>query len=71
MDKLLIAGRQQTDLKQRQKTYEQVLVIWARDLPLIPLIHTEQIVVTRSEVTGFQLQKTANLFFGPVGWQSL
>ena len=71
MDNLLIAGRQQTDLNQRQKTYEQALVIWARDLPLIPLIHTEQIVVTRSEVTGFQLQKTANLFFGPVGWQSL
>ena len=70
MDKLLIAGRQQTDLKKRQKIYEQALKIWARDLPLVPLIHTEQIVVTRSELTGFQLQKTANLFFGPVGWQS-
>ena len=71
MDNLLITGRQQTDITQRQKTYRQALMIWARDLPLIPLIHTKQIVVTRSEVTGFQLQKTANLFFGPISWQSL
>ncbi len=69
MDNLLVAGRQKTDLRQRQKIYEEALTLWARDLPLIPLLHSEQIVVTRSEVTGFQLQKTANLFFGSVGWQ--
>ena len=40
----------------------------ARDLPLVPLVHGESIVVWRSEVTGFQIQKDGNLRFGGVDW---
>ena len=71
MDVLLLAGRKETDRAQRQKIYEAVLARWALDLPLIPLIHTEQIAVMRREVTGFKLQKTGNIRLGPVGWESL
>lgn len=68
MDELLLAGRKETNLAKRQKIYEEALALWAQDMPLVPLVSTEQMVVMRKEVTGFQLSKNANIFLGPVGW---
>ena len=70
MDALLLAGRRETDPHDRQKIYEDVLALWARDMPLIPLVSTEQIVVMRREVTGFVLSGNANIFLGPIGWST-
>lgn len=69
MDELLIQGRRQTDTDERQRIYEQVLGIWRRDLPIVPLVHGENIVVMRSETASFQLQQTGTLHLGDVRWR--
>ncbi len=61
MDALLLAGRRETDAEKRQEIYEKVIGIWRRDLPIVPLVHGENIVVMRSEVEGFRLQRTGDL----------
>ena len=68
MDAYLLAARAETDPAKRQAIYERALKLWARDLPLVPLVSAEQIVVLRKEVTGFKLSKTGNHFFGSIGW---
>jgi peptide/nickel transport system substrate-binding protein len=68
MDELLLKARAETSIPERQKIYEKALALWARDMPLIPLVSTEQIVVMRREATGFRLSRVANIFLGPVGW---
>jgi peptide/nickel transport system substrate-binding protein len=70
MDRLLLEGRRQTDPARRQEIYEQVLSIWRRDMPIVPLVHGENIVVMRSEVEGFQLQKTGDLRLRGIGWRA-
>ncbi|MBC9867531.1 MAG: hypothetical protein F7O42_06550, partial [Opitutae bacterium] len=66
LDELLLAARKTGDLDQRQKLYEAVLEIWRRDLPYLPLVHGEDIVVLKSDVAGFTLAKTGDIFLGPV-----
>ena len=66
MDRLLIDARKVTDLDERQRLYEEVLTIWRRDLPLLPLVHGEDIVVFRSNIEGFVPSKTSDIFLGPV-----
>ncbi len=68
MDGFLLAARAETEPAKRQGIYEKALALWARDLPLVPLVSAVQIVVLRKEVTGFKLSKTGNHFFGPIGW---
>ncbi len=68
MDELLLAGRRTTDPAQRAAIYEQALALWRRDLPIIPLVHGDNIVVTRRELTDFKVQKIGDLRLGPVGW---
>jgi peptide/nickel transport system substrate-binding protein len=66
MDRLLIEARKVSALDKRQKIYEQALAIWRRDLPLLPLVHGEDITVFRSGITGFVPAKTGDVFLGPV-----
>lgn len=66
LDDLLLAARKTSDPDRRQKLYEGVLEIWRRDLPYLPLVHGEDIVVLKSDVAGFTLAKTADIFLGPV-----
>ncbi|MDX2108701.1 MAG: ABC transporter substrate-binding protein [Verrucomicrobiota bacterium] len=68
-DQLLLAARTTTDSNQRELLYQQALALWARDLPLIPLAVGEQIVVLRSEIKGFELQPTGDLYFNGCWWQ--
>ena len=68
MDALLDQGVRETDPARRQEIYEAALAIWARDLPLIPLVHGEQITVLRRELEGYDLHPSGNHFFGPVRW---
>lgn len=69
MDALLNRARTVSDTGERDRLYNQALVLWAKDLPIIPLVHAEQMIVMRQEVTGFTLSPTGNIFLGPVGWQ--
>lgn len=68
MDELLLAGRRETDPAERQEIYERALELWRRDLPIVPLVHGQNVVVLRSEVENFELQKTGDLRLGPIRW---
>jgi peptide/nickel transport system substrate-binding protein len=69
MDSLLDQGVTLTDPAKRAEIYEQALSIWAKDLPLIPLVHGEQITVLRREIENYQLHPVGIHYFGPVKWQ--
>ena len=70
MDTLLLAARRETDRARRAALYGQVIDLWRRDLPIIPLLHGENIAVLRREVTGFRIQKDGNLRLGGIGWDA-
>jgi len=66
MDRLLLAGRREVDTGTRQGIYQDALALWRRDLPILPLVHGEDVVVLRSDVEGFELQRTGDLRLGGV-----
>ena len=66
LDDLLLAARKTSDPDRRQELYEGVLKIWRRDLPYLPLLHGEDVVVLKSDVEGFILAKTSDIFLGSV-----
>lgn len=68
MDSLLMAGRRTTDRAERMSIYRNVLAVWRRDLPILPLVHGDNIVVMRREVTDFRLQLIGDLRLGEIGW---
>ncbi len=70
MDGLLLQGRRETDPGRRHEIYGRALELWRRDLPILPLVHGDNIIVLRSEVSGFELQKSADLRFGRISWGS-
>ncbi len=65
-DDLLAAARIATDPAVREQLYFEALAIWRRDLPLIPIVHGEQLVVWRSDVNGFVAHPTGEIRLGPV-----
>lgn len=70
MDALLLAGRRATVPAERARIYGEALALWRRDLPIIPLVHGDNIVVARRELTNFEVQKIGDLRLGPVGWNA-
>ncbi len=70
MDALLLEARRVADPAARARLYERALAVWRRDLPLLPLVHGDNIVVLRREITGFEIQKTGDLRLGPAGWSA-
>ncbi|WP_269540466.1 ABC transporter substrate-binding protein [Cerasicoccus fimbriatus] len=66
MDELLDEARRVSNTAERAKLYNAALAEWSRDLPIIPLVHAEQMVLMRAEFTGFTLSPTGNIFLGPV-----
>lgn len=69
MDRLLLQARIETNPEKRGEIYEQALAHWRRDLPIIPLVHGDNIAVMRSEVTGFRIQKISDIRLGDIGWR--
>lgn len=61
MDELLLTARKTTEPAERARLYEEVLALWKRDLPLLPLCHGDNIVVLSSQFEGFTLQKIGDL----------
>ncbi len=70
MDRLLLAARAEVDPAARARLYGEVLALWRRDLPIVPLVHGDNIVVLRREVEGFELQRIGDLRLGPTGWRA-
>lgn len=68
MDEALDAAVRMVDPEERAVVYEQALDLWAADLPLLPLVHGEQIVVMDGNIRGYELSPTGNHFFGPARW---
>ncbi|MEM9157847.1 MAG: ABC transporter substrate-binding protein [Verrucomicrobiota bacterium] len=64
MDGLLRAGRRETDMAKRGEIYERALELWRRDLPILPLVHGDNIVALNSGYEGFELQRIADLRLG-------
>jgi len=70
MDDLLLAARQDVNIEERAARYERALAIWRRDLPIIPLVHGDNVLVLRQEITGFEMGRVSDVLFGPIGWQA-
>jgi peptide/nickel transport system substrate-binding protein len=70
MDQLLDTALAVSDRAERERLYGQVLDLWARDLPLIPLVQGDQITVLDKHIGGYVLSPTGNHFFGPVYWET-
>ncbi len=59
MDALLDDGQREMDRQKRRALYQQVQALLLRDLPMLPLWHPDNVVVTRREVDGYRLMPTA------------
>lgn len=70
MDACLDAALAVADSGQRIDLYRKALEIWARDLPLVPLVQGNQITVLDKRIGGYVLSPTGNHFFGPVYWRA-
>jgi peptide/nickel transport system substrate-binding protein len=70
MDALLRAGRRTTDPAERARIYEDAVALARRDLPILPLVHGDNVAVMRREVSGFRVQMTGDVRLGPIGWGS-
>jgi len=64
MDRLLLSGRVEADLEKRAVIYGDSLRLWRKDLPILPLVHGDNIVVMQSGYEGFELQKIGELRLG-------
>ena len=64
MDRLLLSGRVEADLEKRAVIYGDALRLWRKDLPILPLVHGDNIVVMQSGYEGFELQKIGELRLG-------
>jgi len=69
MDRFLEEARRESNEIKRAGLYRLALRTFAEDMPLVPLVHGDQIAVTRAEVTGFELQPNGTLRLGLVGWE--
>jgi len=68
MDSLLEDALKVPEPVIRKVIYEMVLDLWARDLPLIPLVQGDQITVLDRHIGGYVLSPTGNHFFRDVHW---
>lgn len=63
-DALLAAARVATDVSEREALYREALKLWRKDLPLIPLVYGEQLVVWSADVGGFSAHPTGEIRLG-------
>jgi peptide/nickel transport system substrate-binding protein len=61
IDRLLDAGRREMDRARRIAIYGEVQRILARDLPVVPLWHEDNLAVMRRQVRGFEILPTAQM----------
>jgi peptide/nickel transport system substrate-binding protein len=61
LDALLDEGQREMDRDKRRRIYAKAQEILARDLPLLPLWHPDNVVVSRRLVQGFRMWPSAQL----------
>lgn len=61
VDALTEQGRQVADPAQRRALYSEVQKILARDLPIVPLWHEDNVVVRHVDVSGYRILPNARL----------
>nr|HEX4317444.1 ABC transporter substrate-binding protein [Kofleriaceae bacterium] len=61
VDRLTDAGRHELDPVRQRAIYDDVQRIVARDVPIVPLWHEDNIVLTNAGVTGFVITPNARL----------
>jgi peptide/nickel transport system substrate-binding protein len=66
MDRLVEAGRAELDVPKRKALYAAAQYIAANDLPVIPLWHEDNVVLSNVDVKGYQIVPNAR-FVGLVG----
>ncbi len=59
VDELAEAGRQEMDRDRRIEIYAEMQEILARDVPVVPLWHADNVVVRNVDVKGYELLPTA------------
>lgn len=60
-DRLMEAGRHELDRDRRKEIYAELQALMARDLPVIPLWHEDNVAVLNRDVVGFELLPNAYL----------
>jgi len=66
MDEYLLAARRASMEAERHRLYAEVLTLWRRDLPILPLCHGDNVVAISSGFEGFTLQKIGDLRLGEI-----
>jgi peptide/nickel transport system substrate-binding protein len=61
VDRLTAAGRSEIDREKRRKIYDQIQRIVADDVPVVPLWHEDNVVLTSRDVRGYALTPNARL----------
>jgi peptide/nickel transport system substrate-binding protein len=61
VDRLTEAGRRELDVEKRKVIYDQVQRIVADDVPVVPLWHEDNIVLSSAGVSGFSITPNARL----------
>jgi peptide/nickel transport system substrate-binding protein len=62
IDRLTEAGRHETDRERRRAIYADVQRVIAHDLPIIPLWHEDNVVLSNVDVDGYTISPNAGLF---------
>ncbi len=61
VDRLSAAGRSETDPAARKAIYAELQAIIAREVPIVPLWHEDNVVLHHSEVEGYRIAPNARL----------
>jgi peptide/nickel transport system substrate-binding protein len=61
VDRLTLAGRQELDRARRKQIYDQVQREVAEDVPIVPLWHEDNVVLSNADVRGYILTPNARL----------
>jgi len=62
VDRLTVDGRREMDRGKRIEIYKQVQRLVARDLPIVPLWHEDNVVLSNVDVQGYTISPNAGLF---------
>jgi peptide/nickel transport system substrate-binding protein len=61
VDELTARGRQETDRGQRKQIYDEVQRIVADDVPIVPLWHEDNVVLSNVDVSGYTVAPNTRL----------
>jgi peptide/nickel transport system substrate-binding protein len=61
VDRLTLAGREELDREKRRQIYTEVQRLVADDVPVVPLWHEDNVVMTNVEVQGYAITPNARL----------